>query len=117
MTLNHESGDINGEVLEGYFKGRTLDQMQLDELLHLLQECRDDEESAALVQAYLDRMHKDWQQQAGEQGRQRAPDSPGEMTQAEALDILGLEAGASEEEIIQAHKRLMLIANLNPTQI
>ena len=29
------------------------------------------------------------------------------MTQAEALDILGLEAGANEEDIIQAHKRLM----------
>ena len=41
MTLNHGSGNINGEVLEGHFKGRTLDQMQLDELLLLLQECRD----------------------------------------------------------------------------
>ena len=107
MTLNHGSGNINGEVLEGNFKGRTLNQMQLDELLLLLQECRGDEESAALVQAYLDRMHEDWQQKAGDHGQQQAPTTPGEMTHAEALEILGLETGASEDEIIMAHKRLM----------
>jgi hypothetical protein len=27
MTLNHDSGDINGEVLAGQFKGSTLDQL------------------------------------------------------------------------------------------
>ena len=107
MTLNHGSGNINGEVLEGQFKGRTLVQMQLDELLLLLQECRDDDESAALVQAFLDRMHENWQEKAGDQGRQQAPTSPGEMSHAEALEILGLKAGASQEEIIMAHKRLM----------
>lgn len=107
MILNHESGDINGEVLEGYFKGRTLDKLQLNELLQLLQECQHDEESAALVQAYLDRMHEDWQQQAGAQGQRRPSGSPGEMTRDEALEVLGLESDAGEEEIIQAHKRLM----------
>ena len=56
MALAHDSGDIDGEVLEGQFKGRALAQLSLDELLQLLHECQHDEESAALLQAYLDRV-------------------------------------------------------------
>jgi hypothetical protein len=113
MTLYHDSGDINGEVLEGQFKGRTLDQLQLEELLQLLNECQDDEESAALLQTYLDRMYGDsWHEQAGEQGHQQASDESGKMSHAEALQVLGLSSDASEAEIIQAHKRLM--QNLHP---
>ena len=113
MTLNHDSGDINGEVLMGQFEGRTLDQMQLEELLELLTECRDDDESVALLQAYLDRVYEDtWQQQAGEQGRQQTSGEPGKMSYEEALQILGLSPDPSEEEIIQAHRRL--IQSLHP---
>ena len=59
MTLNHDSGEINGEVLAGQFTGRTLDQLDLEALLLLLSECGDDEESVALLQAYLERVHGD----------------------------------------------------------
>jgi len=108
MTLNHDSGDINGEVLAGQFKGSTLDQMNLEALLQLLRECQDDEESVALLQAYLDRVHADtWRQQAGAQGQQRAPSEPGEMSREEALQILGLSSDAGEAEIIETHRRLM----------
>ena len=108
MTLNHDSGDINGEVLAGQFKSRTLDQLDLEALLQLLRECQDDEESVALLQAYLDREHADtWQQQASAQGQQRAPSEPGEMSREEALQILGLSSNASEAEIIETHRRLM----------
>jgi hypothetical protein len=108
MTLNHDSGDINGEVLAGQFVGRTLNQLKLDDLLQLLRECQDDDESVALLQAYLDRVHADtWQQQAGAQGQPRTPGAPGEMSREEALQILGLSSGASEAEIIETHRRLM----------
>jgi hypothetical protein len=108
MTLNHDSGDINGEVLAGQFIGRTLDQLKLDDLLQLLGDCQDDDESVALLQAYLDREHADtWQQQAGAQGQQRAAGAPGEMSREEALQILGLSSNASEAEIIETHRRLM----------
>ena len=108
MTLNHDSGDINGEVLTGQFKGSTLDRMELDGLLQLLRECQDDEESVALLQAYLDRVYADtWQQQADAQGRQRPDGEPGKMSREEALQVLGLSSDASEAEIIEAHRRLM----------
>ena len=108
MSLAHDSGDINGEVLEGQFKGRALKQLSLEELLQLLRECRDDEESVALLQAYLDRVYADtWRQQAGTQGQQQASSEPGEMSREEALQILGLLPDASEDEIIEAHRRLM----------
>jgi hypothetical protein len=108
MTLAHDSGDINGEVLEGQFKGRTLKQLSLEELLQLLRECQDDEESVALLQAYLDRVYADtWRQQAGTHGQQQTSSGSGEMSREEALQILGLSSDASEEEIIEAHRRLM----------
>ena len=108
MTLNHDSGDINGEVLTGQFTGKTLDQLDLEALLQLLRECQDDEESVALLQTYLDREYADsWQQQAGAQRRQQAPGASGEMSREEALQVLGLSSDASEAEIIETHRRLM----------
>lgn len=108
MTLNHDSGDINGEVLAGQFKGSTLDKLDLEALLQLLRECRDDKDSVALLQAYLDREYADsWQQQAGAQGQQQAPSEADEMSREEALQILGLSSDADDAEIIEAHRRLM----------
>jgi len=108
MTLNHDSGDINGEVLVGQFKGSMLDKLNLEALLQLLRECQDDEESVALLQAYLDRVYADtWQQQASAQGQQRAASEPGEMSREEALQVLGLSSDAGEAEIVDAHRRLM----------
>lgn len=108
MTLAHDSGDIDGEVIEGKFKGRTLGQLSLEELLQLLRECQDDEESVALLQAYLDRVYADeWRQQAGAQGQQQTSSESGEMSREEALQVLGLSSDASEEEVVEAHRRLM----------
>ena len=108
MTLAHDSGDINGEVLEGQFKGRALNQLNLEELLQLLRECQDDEESVALLQAYLDRVYEDkWRQQAGAHGQHPPSNGSDEVSREEALQILGISSDASEEEIIEAHRRLM----------
>lgn len=113
MTLDHDTGDLNGEVLAGQFQGMTLDRMNLEVLLQLLQECQDDEESVALLQAYLDRAYTDtWQQQAGAQGQQQNASTSSEMSRDEALQILGLSSDASETEIIEAHRRL--IQKLHP---
>lgn len=108
MTLDHDSGDIDGEVLAGAFAGKPLNQLALEQLLQLLDECQDDEDSVAMLQAYLDRVYADtWRQQAGAQGERRAAGSSDEMTRSEALQVLGLEDDASDDEIVEAHRRLM----------
>ncbi len=108
MTLAHDSGDVDGEVMHGQFKGQTLNHMDLEELLQLLHECQDDEESIALLHAYLDRVYEDeWRQQAGASDQQQTASGSGELTRQEALQILGLTSDPSDEEIIEAHRRLM----------
>lgn len=115
MTLDHDSGEMSGEVLEGAFAGRRIETLGVGELLQLLQTCWvEDQQSAQVLEAYLNRVHPDWRQQAGdstggESGRARPG---GAMTRAEALDILGLHEGATEAEIKDAHHRL--IAGLHP---
>ena len=108
MTLDHDSSDIDGEVLAGRFRGKALNELDLDALLQLLDECRDDEESVALLEAYLDRMYADeWRQRAGAGDEQFNPGASGEISREEALRILGLTSDATEEDIIDAHRRLM----------
>ena len=110
MTLDHDSGAMGGVVRAGPYQGRRLNDLSLEALLDLLAECRAaDPPSAAVLEAYLDRQHgPDWRghEQAGTSAGAGA--SPGEMTRAEAYDILGLAPGAGAEEIKQAHHRLML---------
>jgi hypothetical protein len=108
MTLDHDSGDMDGEVLQGRFAGCFLSSLQLSDLLALLDDCqRHDERSAAVLAAYLDRCHPDWRDRAGESGASRGASSGGPMSVAEARQILGVSDDASEAEIKEAHRRLM----------
>jgi len=109
MSLDHRSGVLRGEVLEGRFAGRQLNDLSLDELLQLLAECQKDPESAALVQAYLEKVHgHDWQSRArAGKGQQQGVPSGGKMSSEEAYQVLGLKPGSSKQEIIDAHRRLM----------
>ena len=97
LILDHDSGEMSGQVLDGRFKGNSLDQLSLEQLLLLLQECqREDRESAQLLEAYLDRTHGDeWRAQAQTSADSGSSGFSEHMTQSEAYDILGLEAGAS----------------------
>jgi len=108
MTLDHDSGEMDGEILDGEHRGRRVSQLALDDLLRLLAQYRnDDADSAALLQAYLDRYHAGWEAE-GSQGRQAGADSGGgAMTPDEAGQILGISPDASRQEVIEAHRRLM----------
>jgi len=109
MQLDHTTGDLDGEVLRGPFTGRSLGSMGLAELLELLASCqRDDPRSVALIETYLDRRQPDWREEVGgDQQDHAASGGGGEMDHATALEVLGLEPGASDDEIKAAHRRLM----------
>ena len=107
MSLNHDTGEMNGEVLQGRFRGRNLDALRIEELLELLGECRAaDDQSASVLEAYLDRMRgDDWREQ--DEQPSNGATAAGTMTQEEAYEVLGLERGASREQIVDAHRHLM----------
>lgn len=109
LVLNHETGELEGEVVRGAFSGRALTSLGLAELLELLDDCtRHDPDSVALLETYLDRNFPDWHGDAAAGGRKQAGAGDGEaMDEAQALEILGLEAGAGIDEIKAAHRRLM----------
>ena len=116
MSLDHDSGVIDGTVIDGGFAGRKLSELQLADLLALLRECRvADEQSASVLEAYLDRTHKDWRAagdgDADSGGGQKRSRSWGRgssaLTPEEAYKVLGLEPGASRDAIKEAHRRLM----------
>jgi hypothetical protein len=103
--IDHGTGDVGGTVLSGRFSGRTLDRLSDSELLDLHEECRADADSVRVMEAYLDRrLNVDWRT-----AREPPPRGPRtDMTREEALAVLGLAEGASEEEIKAAHRRLIL---------
>jgi len=111
MGLDHDTGDVWGEVVDGPYKGRRLDDMTVSEKLDLLRHCwTEDEASARVLEAYLDRVHPDWRDRATDEGPR--PGGGGAMTRAEALAVLGLSEGASRQDIKAAYQRI--ISGLHP---
>jgi len=108
MELDHDTGDMRGTILKGDIAGRRLDQLGKDKLVALYQTvAQDDPETARLLEAYLDRTFGDWRPSAAEDEPRPARATTG-MSRAEALKVLGLEEGASADDIRAAHRRLML---------
>jgi hypothetical protein len=111
LSLDHDTGEMTGEVVAGAYRGRQIEEMGPDELIELLSECMgEDEQSAQVVEAYLDRVHADWRNSAsasaGAGGGKRAS-ANGSMSREEAYQVLGLEKGAGTEQIKEAYHRLM----------
>ncbi|NQV80311.1 MAG: J domain-containing protein, partial [Alphaproteobacteria bacterium] len=116
MLLDHDSGDLDGSVLAGQFEGRALGALSEDDLLMLLDECgRDDIESAQLLETYLDRrLGTDWRERHMRAASEPPSGQQGALSRDEAFAVLGLEPGASDSEIREAHHRLMKV--LHPDQ-
>ena len=107
--LNHDTGEMTGRVLQGRYRDRPLESLQPEELLELLIEVREhDSDAVPILEAYLDRIAEGWREgdTAGNGGRP-GPAPGGAMTKAEALEILGLDAGVDRAQIVAAHRRLM----------
>jgi DnaJ domain len=109
VELEHDTGQIHGRVLKGFFVGRDLESLSPAEMAHLWQDCRfADPQSAQILEAYLDRAHPTWREDmARADGDNTAPGGGG-MSRAQALDVLSLREGASEDDIRRAHRDLMM---------
>ena len=105
MTLHHPTGHMDGEVLRGAERGRFLSELERATLISLLASFTD-AESKRVLSAYLDRAHPGWSSSSGE-----AP-GPSGMSRDQALAVLGLAAGATSDEVVRAHRRL--IQKLHP---
>lgn len=114
MRLDHDTGQMSGEVTDGPYAGRRLDDLSISDLITLLSQfAEQDEESAQILTVYMDRVYPDWRDEAGQQaGADNMGAGSANMTPEQAYLILGLKPGASDDDVREAHKRL--IANLHP---
>ena len=113
MELDHDTGTMRGRILAGPHEGKTLDALDVATLSGLLLDI--DEESRALLMAYLDRREPAWRENV-QGGAAAGPGlwSTGKMTEEEAYQILGLAPGAGVDDISRAHRTLM--RKLHPDQ-
>ena len=116
MTLDHESGEVDGELLDTVSEGKYLSEFGQPELiaLYIIAE-KQYPDSIEVLAAYLDRKYgSDWRAAANagngheESGQRSRQSGSGEMTLTEAYAVLGLDHNATEEEVIAAHRKLML---------
>jgi hypothetical protein len=109
VELDHDTGAINGQVRKGAFAGRALESLSPLEMSRLWGDCRfADPQSAQILEAYLDRVHPSWREDLSRAEGTEGAASSGEMTREQALDVLGLEPGASEDDIRRAHRELIM---------
>jgi len=113
MELDHDSGAMRGHVLTGRHQGADLGSLDVETLVSMLGEV--DEESRALLMAYLDRREPRWSENAQTDAAERPRASgTGKMSEQEAYQILGLQPGATANDISRAHRTLM--KKLHPDQ-
>jgi hypothetical protein len=116
MELDHDSGAMRGRILAGRHQGAALDALDLSTLIGLIGEV--DGDSRNLLMAYLDRRDPGWREHAQYDAAAGNGSSGatfgGKMTEQEAYQILGLQPGASAQEIGRAHRSLM--KKLHPDQ-
>ncbi|MGB3337107.1 MAG: DnaJ domain-containing protein [Devosia sp.] len=109
MELDHDTGGVSGRVLEGQFAGADLiDLGEMDTRL-LIAEIEGDPDSSSLLESWLDANRSGWREYFAETAgsdagsQSKPPDDP----VAEAYAVLGLQPGATDEEIRAAHRELM----------
>jgi DnaJ domain len=115
MELDHDSGALRGRILAGRHQGAALDDLDVPTLISLLSEI--DEDSIPLLAAYLDRRQPRWREHApGDAAAANGsrPSRGRKMTAEEAYQILGIQPGATAQDIAGAHRSL--IKKLHPDQ-
>jgi hypothetical protein len=110
MSLDHDSGVMDGVILRGHWIGRALSALSEAELFELLDTCAADSQSVRVLEAYLDRrLGPAWRDRrpTREEAPPRRDPRADAMSREEARAVLGVTADASEDEIKAAHRRLM----------
>jgi hypothetical protein len=111
LTIDLQNGQVNGQILLGPYTGQALAalaQQQLQEQLDWFRQ--NDRQSALLLNAFLAYKGRPGAQEQEESGSAHAGVET--TSREEALQILGLQEGASRADIVYAHKRL--IQKLHP---
>src|SRR5579863_322980 len=112
MRLDHDTGAMSGQIRRGPYAGRRLEDLDQGGLIALWRQCvAEDEQGARLLETYLDRLRPDWRRTAdgGGTGAGGGPGAPSDvMTREQACAILDIKAGASADEVKEAHRRLMM---------
>jgi hypothetical protein len=110
MELDHDTGNLTGQILAGPLRGRTLASLTLAEMRGFHAECAcAGDQSRALLETWIDRTRPEWRAQWHDSGPQAKAAGP--MSRQEALAILGLREGAPPDAIRSAHRRLMKTAH------
>ncbi|MCB1756571.1 MAG: DnaJ domain-containing protein [Gammaproteobacteria bacterium] len=106
MTLDHDSGHMDAEITEGSFSGRHLSELSIDELQRFYRFCQTrDAQAVRVLESYIQRERIAEWQDAPNSGSQTAGNDKTSLD--EAWEILGLQPGATKQDIIDAHRRLM----------
>ncbi|MHB8886004.1 MAG: DnaJ domain-containing protein [Methylovirgula sp.] len=120
MEFDHATGVISGTVLAGPEEGASLDRLSRAQCEALYSLClRDDQEGARFLEAYLDRRFPGWRAARDREfdawgRRPAAAPGPGGMTEDEAYEVLGLQKGATRDDVMRSHRSL--IKKLHPDQ-
>ena len=119
MELDHDSGHMEGQCLSGRFAGRKLSTLSDREAMEFLDELHQDgAPEAGLMEAYLDWRLPGWrgqdQAEAEPAGPRRSRAHANRMSREEACAVLGIGPDASDDDIRQAHRRLMM--KMHPDQ-
>ncbi|GHA12612.1 hypothetical protein GCM10007989_03860 [Devosia pacifica] len=110
MTLDHDTGEVSGRVVSGNFQGADLLDLDEHETRQLIEEVSGDADSISLLETWLDANRSGWREYFAEaygDGPGNEEQSAGNDPVADALEVLGLERGASADEIRAAHRKLM----------
>jgi DnaJ domain len=112
-TLDHDNGEMDGQILKGKFEARLLSSLTLEQLMDFQEEAGDDPQTLAILNSFLDRYHRQSEDDNTSQSdqtkeqRTRARSTSGPMSRREALEILELEDDATLAQIKKAHRKLM----------
>ncbi|WP_108396132.1 DnaJ domain-containing protein [Devosia submarina] len=110
MELDHDTGAVAGRVTSGQFTGADLMDLGEYDTRLLIEEVQGDADSISLLQSWLDSNRAGWREYFAEQdsaGNAGPSQSAPVDELAEAYEILGLQPGASDDDIKAAHRELM----------